>query len=97
MSSPAWVGGCLRNESLFKTKSVRYCKNLLCNISCLVTVAGRKLNIEDIILAQELFTEIMKESCQFVTQGGEPFPSVGEFVRAQVLCRTPLHMQQNKM
>lgn len=39
----------------------------------------------------------MKESSQFVSQGGEPFPSVGEFVRAQVLCRTLLHMQQKKM
>lgn len=94
MSSPVQVGGSLRHESLFKTKSVRYCKK---NLLCLVIVAGRKLNIEDIILAEELFTEIMKESSNFITQGGEPFPSVGEFVRAQVLCCTLLHMQQNKM
>ncbi|CAG09386.1 unnamed protein product [Tetraodon nigroviridis] len=51
---------------------------------CAVTVAGRKLNVEDIVPAEELFTEIMEESSQFVTGGGEPFPSVGEFVRAQV-------------
>lgn len=92
MSSPAQVGGCLRNESPFKTKPVRYCKNLLGSICCIITVAGRKLNVEDIILAEELFTEIMKESSQFVTQGGEPFPSVGDFVRAQVICHTTLHM-----
>lgn len=62
------------------------CKNLpRNNIRCLVTVAGRKLNVEDIILAEELFTEILEECSQFVTRGGEPFPSVGEFVRAQVL------------
>lgn len=92
ISSPAQVGGCLRSESLFKTKAVTCCKHLLGSIGCILTFTGRKLNVEDVILAEELFTEIMKESSQFVTQGGEPFPSVGDFVRAQVICHATLHM-----
>lgn len=63
---------------------------------CLITVAGQKLNVEDIIPAEEMFTELLKESSTFVTGGGEPFASVGEFIRTQVLCRTLLFMQQNK-
>lgn len=66
-------------------------------LCCLATVAGRKLNVEDIIPAEEMFSELLKESSKFVDGGGEPFASVGEFIRTQVLCCTLWNMQQNKM
>ncbi|XP_003964196.2 peroxisomal N(1)-acetyl-spermine/spermidine oxidase [Takifugu rubripes] len=48
------------------------------------TSSGRKLNVEDIIPAEEMFSELLKESSEFVNGGGEPFASVGEFIRTRV-------------
>lgn len=64
---------------------------------CVVTVAGRKLNVEDIIPAEEMFSELLKESSEFVNGGGEPFASVGEFMRTRVLCSTLWNMQKNNV
>lgn len=62
--------------------------------SC-VTSAGRELNAEDILPAQKLFLELINESSDFQSQRGEPWPSVGDFLRAQVhfwLCFCPLQI-----
>ncbi|XP_063346950.1 peroxisomal N(1)-acetyl-spermine/spermidine oxidase-like isoform X2 [Pelmatolapia mariae] len=45
---------------------------------------GRELNAEDILPAQKLFLELINESSDFQSQRGEPWPSVGDFLRAQV-------------
>ncbi|XP_063346969.1 uncharacterized protein LOC134639615 [Pelmatolapia mariae] len=45
---------------------------------------GRELNAEDILSAQKLFLELINESSDFQSQRGEPWPSVGDFLRAQV-------------
>lgn len=64
---------------------------------CVVTVAGRKLSVEDIIPAEEMFSELLKESSEFVNGSGEPFASVGEFIRTRVLCSTLWNMQRSKI
>ncbi|XP_029305563.1 peroxisomal N(1)-acetyl-spermine/spermidine oxidase [Cottoperca gobio] len=46
--------------------------------------SGRKLNAEDIYPAQEMFFELMYESSEFESEGGEPWASVGDFVRSEV-------------
>lgn len=46
--------------------------------------AGRKLNAEDIDPATEMFAELLNESSEFHSQGGEPLASVGDFIRSQV-------------
>ncbi|XP_005474174.1 peroxisomal N(1)-acetyl-spermine/spermidine oxidase [Oreochromis niloticus] len=46
--------------------------------------SGRELNAEDILPAQKLFLELINESSDFQSQRGEPWPSVGDFLRAQV-------------
>ncbi|KAM9365198.1 peroxisomal N(1)-acetyl-spermine/spermidine oxidase-like [Pholidichthys leucotaenia] len=48
------------------------------------TSSGRKLNEEDISPALEMFAELLYESSQFHIQGGEPFASVGEFIKSEV-------------
>lgn len=46
--------------------------------------AGRRINAEDIYPAQDMFVELLYESSQYQSQGGEPWPSVGEFIRSEV-------------
>ncbi|XP_071336862.1 peroxisomal N(1)-acetyl-spermine/spermidine oxidase-like [Trachinotus anak] len=46
--------------------------------------SGRKLNAEDLHPGLEMFFELMHESSEFHSQGGEPFASVGGFVRSEV-------------
>lgn len=46
--------------------------------------AGRKLNAEAIDPAREMFAELLYESAQFHSQGGEPSASVGDFIRSRV-------------
>ncbi|XP_049926879.1 peroxisomal N(1)-acetyl-spermine/spermidine oxidase-like [Epinephelus moara] len=45
--------------------------------------SGRKLNAEDIYPAQELFMELIDESSEFESQGGEPQACVGDFIRSE--------------
>ncbi|XP_034041397.1 peroxisomal N(1)-acetyl-spermine/spermidine oxidase-like [Thalassophryne amazonica] len=52
-------------------------------ISIWFTSSGQKLNAEDCYLAQELFFELLQESSEFHHQGGEPCPSVGDFIRSE--------------
>ncbi|XP_057703930.1 peroxisomal N(1)-acetyl-spermine/spermidine oxidase-like isoform X2 [Corythoichthys intestinalis] len=52
------------------------------------TSSGRKLNFEDVYPAVEMFGELMEESAEFLEKGGEPWPSVGQFIRAEVLQRS---------
>lgn len=46
--------------------------------------AGRRLNAEDVYPAQDMFVELLSDISDFHTQGGEPWPSVGEFIRSEV-------------
>ncbi|XP_026211777.1 peroxisomal N(1)-acetyl-spermine/spermidine oxidase [Anabas testudineus] len=46
--------------------------------------SGRRINAEDIYPAQDMFVELLYESSQYQSQGGEPWPSVGEFIRSEV-------------
>ncbi|XP_028279073.1 peroxisomal N(1)-acetyl-spermine/spermidine oxidase [Parambassis ranga] len=46
--------------------------------------SGQRLNAEDILPAQEMFAELLNESSEFHSQGGEPWSSVGDFIRSQV-------------
>ncbi|XP_077585783.1 peroxisomal N(1)-acetyl-spermine/spermidine oxidase [Stigmatopora nigra] len=52
------------------------------------TSSGRKLKLEDIHPAVELFAELLEESAKFQEKGGEPWPSVGQFIRTEVLQRS---------
>ncbi|XP_030011399.1 peroxisomal N(1)-acetyl-spermine/spermidine oxidase [Sphaeramia orbicularis] len=47
------------------------------------TSSGRKLNAEDMYPAQQIFMELLDESSEVHSQGGEPFPSVGDFIRSK--------------
>lgn len=49
-----------------------------------VTSAGRKLNAEDFDPAKEMFIELLTESSDFQSKGGEPCASVGDFIRSEV-------------
>ncbi|XP_068579357.1 peroxisomal N(1)-acetyl-spermine/spermidine oxidase-like [Cebidichthys violaceus] len=51
------------------------------NIFC---SSGRKLNADDIYYTQEMFAELLKESSEFESQGGEPWACVGDFIRSEV-------------
>lgn len=42
------------------------------------------MNLEDLYPATELFSELMHECSEFHLQGGEPYASVGDYIRAQV-------------
>lgn len=46
--------------------------------------AGRKLSVKDIYPALEMFTVLLNESSQFQNQMGEPYTSVGDFIRSEV-------------
>ncbi|KAK6293365.1 hypothetical protein J4Q44_G00356910 [Coregonus suidteri] len=46
--------------------------------------SGRKLTPELMGPAVELFAELLEEGGEFSEQGGEPYSSVGEFIRAEV-------------
>ncbi|KAM3863239.1 peroxisomal N(1)-acetyl-spermine/spermidine oxidase [Diretmus argenteus] len=45
--------------------------------------SGQKLNAENIHPAVEMFVELLEESMEFQSQGREPWPSVGDFIRAE--------------
>uniref|UniRef100_UPI003AAB3A54 peroxisomal N(1)-acetyl-spermine/spermidine oxidase n=1 Tax=Centroberyx gerrardi TaxID=166262 RepID=UPI003AAB3A54 len=49
--------------------------------------SGQKLSAEDMTPAMDLFAELLDESSDFESQGGEPFASVGEYIRAQAPLR----------
>ncbi|XP_015233100.1 PREDICTED: peroxisomal N(1)-acetyl-spermine/spermidine oxidase [Cyprinodon variegatus] len=53
-------------------------------VSNIFSSSGRKLNVEDISPAAELFTELLGESSEFQNQKGEPYPCVGDFIRSEV-------------
>ncbi|XP_030297293.1 peroxisomal N(1)-acetyl-spermine/spermidine oxidase-like [Sparus aurata] len=48
------------------------------------TSSGRKLNAEDFDPAKEMFIELLTESSDFQSKGGEPCASVGDFIRSEV-------------
>ncbi|XP_058651709.1 peroxisomal N(1)-acetyl-spermine/spermidine oxidase-like [Onychostoma macrolepis] len=48
------------------------------------TSSGRKLRPEKLRPVVEFFINLLKRSQQFHDSGGEPLPSVGEFVKAEV-------------
>ncbi|KAM4729246.1 peroxisomal N(1)-acetyl-spermine/spermidine oxidase-like [Anableps anableps] len=50
--------------------------------------SGRKLSIDDIYPAQEMFVELLNESSEFQNQQGEPCASVGDFIRSEVRQRS---------
>ncbi|XP_011482802.1 peroxisomal N(1)-acetyl-spermine/spermidine oxidase isoform X1 [Oryzias latipes] len=50
--------------------------------------SGRKLNPEDVSLALEIFADLLNQGSEFQNQKGEPFASVGEFIRSEVKKRT---------
>lgn len=56
----------------------------LVNLMCTVTCAGRKLTAEDVDPAKEMFAELLYESSDFQSEGGETRASVGDFIRAEV-------------
>ncbi|KAM4607696.1 peroxisomal N(1)-acetyl-spermine/spermidine oxidase-like [Polymixia lowei] len=45
--------------------------------------SGQKMNAEDMLPALEMFVELLDESMEFTSQGGEPVASVGDFIRAE--------------
>lgn len=49
---------------------------------------GQKLSVDDIFMpAMEVFEELLVESSEFHSRGGEPSSSVGQFIRSEVqLC-----------
>lgn len=49
-----------------------------------VTCAGRKLTAEDIDPAREMFAELLIDSSEVQSDGGERCASVGEFIRSEV-------------
>ncbi|XP_061645010.1 peroxisomal N(1)-acetyl-spermine/spermidine oxidase isoform X1 [Phyllopteryx taeniolatus] len=51
------------------------------------TSSGRKVSFEDVFPAVEMFKELLAESSEF-QEGGEPWPSMGQFIRAEVLQRS---------
>ncbi|XP_014883546.1 peroxisomal N(1)-acetyl-spermine/spermidine oxidase-like [Poecilia latipinna] len=46
--------------------------------------SGRKLSEKDIYPALEMFTMLLNESSEFQNQLGEPYASVGDFIRSEV-------------
>ncbi|XP_054655588.1 peroxisomal N(1)-acetyl-spermine/spermidine oxidase isoform X1 [Dunckerocampus dactyliophorus] len=56
-------------------------------IANVFTSSGRKLSIEDVYPAQQMFAELLVECSAFHERGGEPWPSVGQFIRTEVLRR----------
>ncbi|XP_029962463.1 peroxisomal N(1)-acetyl-spermine/spermidine oxidase [Salarias fasciatus] len=46
--------------------------------------SGRRLNIEDVSPAQEMFFELLSEISEYPSTIGEPHDSVGEFIRSEV-------------
>lgn len=53
-------------------------------ITLLAMCAGKRLKAEDVYPAVEMFAELLSESSQFKSHGGEPVASVGDFIRAEV-------------
>lgn len=49
-----------------------------------VTRAGRRLTAEDVYPACEMFAELLEESWEVQSEGGEPCASVGDFIRSEV-------------
>uniref|UniRef100_UPI003AAD8E4C peroxisomal N(1)-acetyl-spermine/spermidine oxidase-like n=1 Tax=Centroberyx gerrardi TaxID=166262 RepID=UPI003AAD8E4C len=49
--------------------------------------SGQKLGAEVMTPAMDLFAELLDESSDFESKGGEPFASVGEYIRAQAPLR----------
>lgn len=49
-----------------------------------VTCAGRRLAAEDIDPAVEMFAELLYDSSEVQSEGGEPCTSVGDFIRSEV-------------
>ncbi|XP_044070646.1 peroxisomal N(1)-acetyl-spermine/spermidine oxidase-like [Siniperca chuatsi] len=45
--------------------------------------SGQKLTAEDIKPATEMFAELLHESSEFQSQGGEPWACVGDFIRSE--------------
>lgn len=45
---------------------------------------GRKVNLEDIYPATEMFSELMQECSEFHWQGRKSYASVGDFIQTQV-------------
>ncbi|KAM9808653.1 peroxisomal N(1)-acetyl-spermine/spermidine oxidase [Syngnathus typhle] len=52
------------------------------------TSSGRKLDPEDVYPSLEMFKDLLDECTEFQEKGGEPWPSVGQFIRAEVLQRS---------
>lgn len=50
--------------------------------------SGRKLSVEDVYPAQEMFAELLSECSEFQNQKGEPCATVGEFIRSEVRQRS---------
>nr|XP_046258881.1 peroxisomal N(1)-acetyl-spermine/spermidine oxidase-like isoform X2 [Scatophagus argus] len=53
-------------------------------VPTIFTSSGRKLKPEDIHPGTEMFAELLNESSEFQLVGGEPRPSVGDFIRSKV-------------
>ncbi|KAM9848060.1 peroxisomal N(1)-acetyl-spermine/spermidine oxidase [Aulostomus maculatus] len=53
-------------------------------VSNIFSSSGRKLNTEDVLPAQDLFAELMYESSEFASRGGEPWHSVEDFIRSEL-------------
>ncbi|XP_076598370.1 peroxisomal N(1)-acetyl-spermine/spermidine oxidase [Chaetodon auriga] len=53
-------------------------------VPSILTSSGQKLNTEDIYPAVEMFNELLNEGANFHSQGGEPWASVGDFIRSEV-------------
>lgn len=53
-------------------------------VPSVLSSSGQKLSLEDIHPAQEMFSELLNESSEFLCQRGEPSASVGDFIRSEV-------------
>ncbi|XP_037127620.1 peroxisomal N(1)-acetyl-spermine/spermidine oxidase [Syngnathus acus] len=60
------------------------------------TSSGRKLSPEDVYPSVEMFKELLDECTEFQEKGGEPWPSVGQFIRAEVLQRSAEKWEADK-
>lgn len=52
-------------------------------VSNFFTSSGRKLHAEDMLPVQLTFAELLNESSEYQSKGGEPFSSVGHFIRSR--------------
>ncbi|KAM4599611.1 peroxisomal N(1)-acetyl-spermine/spermidine oxidase isoform 2-T2 [Fundulus diaphanus] len=53
-------------------------------VSNFFSSSGRKINVEDVYPAQELFAELLSECSEFQNHQGEPCASAGDFIRSEV-------------